>query len=287
MDPEDDAERRMINGSQARIIDAVPFQEWQRIIGSGLPAPEGATGASVSVPPNMQRQPSGLGANLEAPSDPSVLCDQGHRRRPSLFERASTHSSPNVLTQANATPGSDDLEPALSIGLNPRIFYDVLGASAEAEDASSLRGLQMADVRRTSSAISGLSKGDHEVIVTGEVDEELTVMPTPLGRARRQSLLDRAGSHNNMMIMQTSEDGDSSVKDGALRRAASRLSGGKASPREQDVYGADEEAGRHQREALSPDRGQYNTVLRDWLMHVLEKDDQQDAMVTKNYKKLS
>lgn len=276
----------------------VPFQDWQRTLGGGHPpVPEETATASASLPRevdnrNVVLSPSGRGdeevehgvvdqeahetsvATTDVPLASSPSDPRGRKSGTRLCERSNNKVSiQNVLSSVPSSVSEGSLEPALTIGLNPQTINDD-------KTVNSGMGQQWGSMQ-SSSASSVINKMDREVIVTGaEAGETSTVFPTPLGRARRASLFERANSTN--ILPGTLLDGSQRQHSDELEDAScdrSRASGSNASMKRVDAASGDNgdmgvaiNSG-----ALSPGGGRYNTVLRDWLMHVLEKDDQHNT----------
>lgn len=274
----------------------VPFQDCQRILGDEQPPVPGET---ATVPAGLPREVDNrnvvlsLSGRGEEEVEHSVVAREGHetsgvqtdlslvsarpapggsKRRARANEQSNDRVSiHNILGSGLSCASEDSLEPALTIGLNPRTVNDdntVLTASS-----GSIQG----SINRSASAASGINKMDRDVIITGgEAGEMSTVNPTPLGRPRRASLFERANSTSVLFGALDSERGRS----GEFERASSGRSA--ASESNASMKRADSACGENgdmgiNSGALSPGGGRYNTVLRDWLMHVLEKDDQHDA----------
>lgn len=277
----------------------VPFQDWQRILGGRHPpVPEETATASASLSRevddrNVVLSLSGRGDEeveygvvdrevhetsavttdmplASSPSDP-----RGRKSGTRLCERSNNKVSiQNVLSSDPSSASEGSLEPALTIGLNSRTIND----DKTVPIASSGMGQQWGSMQ-SSSASSVTNKMDREVIVTGtEAGERSTVFPTPLGRARRASLFERANSTN--ILPGTLLDGSQRQHSDELEDAScdrSRASGSNASMKRVDAASGDNGDMGVASGALSPGGGRYNTVLRDWLMHVLEKDDQHNT----------
>lgn len=244
-------------------VDAVPFQDKQSIIGieyanirEASPAP------TEGLPPSAQGgldQAYGVGCkNIRISMAPPTALVGEHRA--SLFERANSLNSCLQPPGNSEVPSSEyNLKPALNIGVNPRIINATTGSET---------GEQWREMHRAESARSERSKADYEVIVTGQAAETSEMLPTPLGRARRMSLFERAntspsnvieGCRENVLPVESVSSNNSSLLD--ERRAQL------GSHKNRDSLGG----------TVSPRPGQYDTVQRDWLMHVLEKDDHEDA----------
>lgn len=267
-------------------VDNVPSQEWEESICG--------TTSSMITEKAAKPQCGGRDSTTEsheegaAHSEPKSSIDlqlelPGPRARvriPSIFERASSHDSfPYVLSSCgNSSYNENNMEPALTIDVNPQILNeDKYLASIKA--AETLAASQHERATHTSDSIhcadstsSTRSVVDREVIVTNDVTDSLEAGPTPLGRARRLSLFERANS------VSMSADGQSGIMEPAPSESFWRRRN-LSSPK-----GADYELSRNKSDisrsnALRPSRGAKNTIHRDWLMHVLEKDDQHDAKV--------
>ncbi|CAN0208855.1 unnamed protein product, partial [Ectocarpus fasciculatus] len=120
---------------------------------------------------------------------------------------------------------------------------------------------------------------DREVLVMREAAQSSAeVDPTPLGQHRRLSLFERAHSS----IMYSSNEGKggdgNNSEDSVPRARVDRSKSGVVVVNGRNIGSI----GLEDRTTLiggdsTRGRDKYNTVLRDWLMHVVEKDDHQDA----------
>lgn len=262
---------------------------------SPQPAVQGEmdTSLSISRPPQRRDEPrqhernifQGGGRTTHQPAQdasPVRVC---------LSEcTSSQHSIHRTLSSgysSSLTHGG--LEPALFVGVNPQIVNDTAATDemAASEESQELSG---GDRPATETSASGSvasaatsrsnSVVDRDVLIMREAaDLSSEFNPTPLGRQRRLSLFERA--HSTTMYSSTDERGgdgggehrmtrdrsDRSTSSVMLRSRTLQSTG----PQEIDSSDDDEEP--------AAPRDKYNTVLRDWLMHVLEKDDQHDAEV--------
>ena len=192
--------------------------------------------------------------------------------RGNISDHASKQTSiEHVLSSAGASSASSgDLSPRLVIGLNSRTTNESQDNQQQSGGCNKERG-------RLGSVATGSASSmvDREVLVMREAMElSAASIPTPLGRQRRLSLFERANS-----ISMPSNDGSA---DFDLPRAKSDRSNSSAmvKGRNASSVGLDEPPSDHDDHPSALGRDKYNTVLRDWLMHVLEKDDQQNADVS-------
>ncbi|CAM9437151.1 unnamed protein product [Pylaiella littoralis] len=126
-------------------------------------------------------------------------------------------------------------------------------------------------------ASSSQSLVDREVLVMREMANKSSPSPTPLGRQRRLSLYERANS-----IIHISNDGKGSG-DHNVPPVRSDRSSSSALVKGRDIdTTVSEERTSVQDKKSALGRDKYNTVLRDWLMHVVEKDDPNNAEDVQN-----
>lgn len=221
----------------------------------------------------------------------------GSARRASLYERANNMGLP-PSSNSNVSSGLLDtgygLEPPLAIGLNPHtIGLNPRALGAGQSSISILSGPALDPVEPhsgsahhhrlvSSSQGSRVENTDRELIVAGERVEDACVgLPTPLGQARRASLFERANNSNDdapQIPQRQNIEPEGSGGQFATRVCEGNDNAGLVCVQEANVGSAGLEGGEQQDGLLSP--GQTNLVLRDWLMHVLEKDNQLDADVS-------
>lgn len=193
--------------------------------------------------------------------------------RVNIPEHASKKTSiEHVLSSAGASSASsvsgDDLSPPLVIGLNSQTINETQD-NLQSGGSNHERG-RLGSVA-TSSAHSMV---DREVLVMREAMElSAASTPTPLGRARRLSLFERA---NSISVPSNEGSGDYDIPHAKSDRSNSSAM---VKGRNISSIGLDETHSDHDDHLSAVGRDKYNTVLRDWLMHVLEKDDQQNADV--------
>lgn len=274
-------------------MDAVPASNEQETLG-GSSQPSGVaktdTPLGLSHPTQSrgelgqrERNPfQGEGRSRERPipdTSPVRVC---------LSEcTSSQHSIHRTLSSGYASSATHGgLEPPLFVGVNPRTVNDTaetdeMAVSAESQQVSGGGGEMLAGGSVASAATSrSNSVVDREVLIMREAaDLSSEFNPTPLGRQRRLSLFERA--HSTTMCSSTDERGGDGGGEHGLPRDRSDRSTSSAMVRVRriDSIGLQELASSHDDEEPTVPRDKYNTVLRDWLMHVLEKDDQHDAEV--------
>lgn len=172
---------------------------------------------------------------------------------------------------------ADDLSPPLVIGLNPRTINEGQNIMLRVSDNQQQSGGGSLERGRLGSVAtrSAHSMVDREVLIMHEAMELSTSSAqTPLGRIRRLSLFERANS-----ISIPSNGGGSGDYDAPHHAKSDRSnSSAMVKGRNMSSIGLDEDHSDHDH-PLSIGRDKYNTVLRDWLMHVVEKDDQQNVEV--------
>ena len=252
-----------------RRMDSIPREEWERIlIGEHSPVVRAAP-APPAHPPELTRRTSREQINEQGePLPTSVALPSVDLRRASLLQRASSQRSlRNTSGSDCVSSASDGLEPVIKIGLNPRIInqkqHHILG---DMDDGSAYN---------STSTGSGRSKVDRDVIVTSQHSGTSISNPTPLGRPRRQSLFERAngGSMTEFANIATAgvPQGDWGVSE--HNNSTLQVLKGK------EVDSLKLEDGEPSEDPPAVGRDQYHTVLRDWLMNVVEKDDDQDTKV--------
>ncbi|CAM9177656.1 unnamed protein product, partial [Laminaria digitata] len=199
-------------------------------------------------------------------------------RRVSLLQRAgSQRSLPNTSGSGYISSASDGLEPALTIGLNPRIINE----KVHAFDNIDAEG-QWDSAHGSTSTGSGRSKVGRDVIVTSEHSGGSIPNPTPLGQPRRQSLFERVnGGSMAAEFANIAATAGGGVPQGDW--GVSEHNNSSSILREKYVDSLKLEEGKDPPEDTpTTGRDQYHTVLRDWLMHVVEKDDDQDTKKVQN-----
>ncbi|CAM9288352.1 unnamed protein product, partial [Hapterophycus canaliculatus] len=208
---------------------------------------------------------------------------------------SSQHSIHRTLSsEYSSSETHGGLEPPLFVGVNPRIVNDT---AATDEMAVSGENQQLppggvsrfaTDILASDSVASAAtstsnSVADREVLIMGEAAElSSECNPTPLGRQRRLSLFERA--HSMTMYSSTDERGGDGGGEHGMPHDRSDRSSSSAVVRGRviDSMALQESISSHDGEDSAVPRDKYNTVLRDWLMHVLEKDDQHDADEVQN-----
>ncbi len=276
--------------SSIRRIDAArPFSGLQMVLSNPPPIQQGGRTASLSIPrPNpsehglgQQQQGTifdGEGASnscspmLDAPVVMANLTSQPASSDNSIHPVLSS----GCASSESSTAG-DGLKPALVIGVNPRLINHAQEnmSPPSPENQRTGNSSQMAGSIQGSMATRSrtLSMVDREVLVMREaVELSSSTNPTPLGQQRRLSLFERAHS----VVLTSSNDGDDQDD---IRNNRSERRSSAVIVKGRNIDSIDLDASQSLRNAQSHERDKYNTVLRDWLMHVLEKDDQHDAEV--------
>lgn len=274
-----------LGSRKATVPAGVSFKQWTKILdvgvdANGLPIP--GTSMTTDDPPQISRVDlivssgtnrapveartdelgQGLAASSEefefAGSNPLQVARCQNEatgvRKASLYDRANTNiMAPSNTSQDDVVSGIEDLEPPLVIEVKR---HTSCGESDISND--------IADPLPRICANNPNAQADREVIVAKDsfADLEGIANLAPLGYCRRPSLFRRFSIED---VPQTVELADRSYETGATTTA-----------KEQEVDSVRLEEGKEQY-MLSLGRGTYNTVLRDWLMHVLEKDDQHDT----------
>lgn len=235
----------------------VPLSEWQRVLGSNTPPAAGEMAASPPILPTSYpgdtesrlEEPAtfeGRGRDFGSPPLGDSVLPAGVVKVNLLSDASSQNSIHGVLSSAGlSSVGDGDLQPPLVVGVNPLIINQVAASSSQ-------------------------SVVDREVLVMREAPElSSSSNPTPLGRQRRLSLFERANS-----LIPDLNDHSSIPPARSDRSNSSPLVKG----RNIDSIGIGERSSKQDsKSALGRDK--YNTVLRDWLMHVVEKDDQHNSEV--------
>eukprot|EP00903_Cladosiphon_okamuranus_P010912 g10308.t1 len=176
--------------------------------------------------------------------------------------------------------GADDLRPPLVIGLNSTTINVGQNAMPRVSDNQQQSGDGNRERGRLGSVAicSAHSMVDRKVLVMREATGLSTSPnPTPLGRQRRLSLFERANSISIPLNNQGSGDSDAPLHAKSDRSNSSGMVKG----RNMSSFRLDEALSDHDHPS-SIGRDKYNTVLRDWLMHVVEKDDQQNVEEVQN-----
>lgn len=240
---------------------------------------------------------SDLLSTLSAPVLPTHVVGAG------LSDHASSQNSIHeVLSSGYSSMVSDDgdLEPPLLIGVNPLIVVNkgtnpAPNPQQDTDAAAASRGerlqprnsrpeLELPGGSIESAATNGSRLAvDREVLVMREAAQSSEIEPTPLGQHRRLSLFERA--HSSIIYSSNEgKGGDGNNSDDSVPLA--RCDRSKSGVQVVLVNGRMniDSIGLEDRTTLidgdsTRGRDKYNTVLRDWLMHVVEKDDQQDAEV--------
>lgn len=239
----------------------VPLSGWQSI-GNTTPPPA-AAGEMMTSP---TRSTSHLGdtepcgeekvafrgesSNRRSPTQGASALLEGAVKVNLLSDVSSQSSVHGVLSNRGlSSPGNEDLLPPLVVGVNPRMINEAAASSSQ-------------------------SLVDREVLVMREMANKSSPSPTPLGRQRRLSLYERANS-----IIHISNDGKGSG-DHNVPPVRSDRSSSSALVKGRDIdTTVSEERTSVQDRKSALGRDKYNTVLRDWLMHVVEKDDPNNAEV--------
>lgn len=253
-------------------VESIPREEWERIlIGEPTPTARATAAAPTTAhPPELTRRVSSR-QQIEPRQATSMALPSVDSRKASLTQRISSQRSlRHNSSSGHVSSASDGLEPALTIGLNPTTINEDEWNALEMEAER-----QWGSAHGSSSTGSGRSK--HDVIVTSQHSRGSITNPTPLGRPRRQSLFERA--HGTSMvdfaIITGAPQEDSGGSEHSNVGTVVALRGkGVDSPKLED--------GEPPGDGDPPPvdgRDQYDTVLRDWLMHVVEKDDNLDTKV--------
>lgn len=282
MDSPDEVQQPPAPRTRSR-MDSIPREEWERILTGDHPPVVRAAAAPPEHPPELSRRVSRQHSSERGQPPPtSVALPAVDLRRASLLQRAgSQRSLRNTSGSGYISSASDGLEPVISIGVNPRTinakgqhFLDNM------DDAER----QWESAHNSTSTGSGRSKVDRDVIVTSEHSGTSISTPTPLGRPRRQSLFERANGGSmsefaNMAAAAGVPQGDWGVSE----HNNSSLQVLKV----KEVDSLKLEDGDPPEDPPAVERDQYHTVLRDWLLHVVEKDDDQDTKVRRESSKYS
>lgn len=242
----------------------VPLSEWQRVLGSNTPPAAGEMAASSPILPTSypgdaesrreeQATFEGRGRDFGSPTLGDSMLPPGVVKVNLLSDASSQNSIHGALSSGGlSSAGDGDLQPPIIVGVNPRIINQVASSSSQ-------------------------SVVDREVLVMREAPEVSSLSnPTPLGRQRRLSLFERANS-----LVPDIFDGRSGRGSVDHSVPPARSDRSNSSPlvkgRNIDSVAIEERLSKDNKSALGRDK--YNTVLRDWLMHVVEKDDQHNSEV--------
>lgn len=270
----DDDGKQSAGSRKAPFPSHITFQEWARILGHSdvtlatSTSQEHNRASNDSTSDEMavgRKRSSWISERKDSTSAPGMPSNVASMRRASSHDVGGnsfiSHAGFNDLSghEESGLPLPSHVNPR-TLGATPPGKY-IFGNQASNDN---LDGMLM--ISRSS---SGRERVDREVIVTSEDEDGSLRYPAPLGHARRASLYERAFSLGTVR-------GD--------ERHQERLDGN-SKPRlfcaegfEVDSGGAQRDGGQ-QDQPTSREAGNYNTVLRDWLMHVLEKDDQHDTKV--------
>lgn len=297
MDDEDDVPS--LGSRKATVPAGVSFQEWQKILEVDVDTSETTPTPAASADRQMRR-PSGGGSqdtrDMTAsdevrPGGPEGADENadGNRRRTamksnehdtsaetvprktatsarkvSLYIRSDSDGTPTNMATDHLLSEIDDLPPPLMIGLKSVTSRTDSDTFNQSTDPAPLQiGGSIKDRSRPPWQSGEIGGPDREVIVARASSDELsTGAPTPLGNTRRASLFER--------VSDATDDEHPSVVGPVVGKTLD----------DAGVEDTEIEAG-PELQSLSSGQGTYNTVLRDWLMHVLEKDDQYDAKVGK------
>lgn len=285
----DDDAKQSMTGSRATRPSDISFKEWADILGRG-DAQEPASQEQGVVPGQKEEHDVAREEVVAQKRSWLSTSDYSSSSVPSVpspevtaISRVQSHDISNHSVLPGIRHGDlerdECLQPPLPIRIHPR----TLGAPTLDKDSRrAFRHDFDPDSRDIiSRSSSGRARADREVIVTSEDGEEGGFQqPTPLGYTRRASLFERSYSVDTLR---------SDARHGE-RYTGGRLAQdiGSSDPDFLDVQTVDvesrvtEEDADRNRERVPNEAGKYNTVLRDWLMHVLEKDDRHDAKVSKN-----
>ena len=210
---------------------------------------------------------------IDTRTDTLPLTIAPHVRR-GLFDLSVNPSLPNLhaISSGDASSDSEDMDPALTTIWDGGIINeDNFQTGTTSAESTSTRRFSL---RPSAPDVSEPTRVGRKVIVTSEADEaSWMAAPTPLGFTRRMSIYERA---NSSLLIQPS-NGVGSL--GNFPRASSRVSGGilAAMGPDGDSVAAEECVSGSEVAPITEEK--YNVIYRDWLMHVLEKDDQLDTQV--------
>lgn len=263
MDSPDEAQQKPPPRRTRSRVESIPREEWERmLVGDHTPI---VRSTAAPHPPKLSRRVSSQ-QQIEPPQTTSVALPSVDLRKAALTHRLSSQGSlRNSSDSGHVSSASDGLEPPLAIALNPRTINederDILDVEAERES-----------VQGSTSTGSGRSKRD--VIVTSQHSRGSVASPTPLGCPRRQSLFERAHG--------------ASMAEFAIATGAPQDDWGGSEHNNNDTVAQrgkyidplkleDGEPPQDEDPPPVEGHGQYHTVLRDWLMHVVEKDDNLDT----------
>lgn len=270
----DDDESKILGSRKPTCPSDVSFQEWTQILDhcdDSAPASKKGGGifdgkdGSTSSDSNDRLAGWREGKSEFRAHHYTRFQQKSVPRVPSPHEVNVANSVASAGTDHGHLCGRDDFEPSLTTGVSPRILGDMAGSFTH---RSFLHEDDLNAMRSTPGKSSGYEKHHSVIITTESAEEGPLAYPTPLGFTRRASLYERANSTVNVrsegrrVIASSDEVDEFDVPD---------------SLRVQDIEVDSEsivESEKPQRTSLGTGN---NTVLRDWLMHVLEKDDQHDA----------
>lgn len=280
--------------SIGRMDTAGPLSDLQRVLSNPPPIQQGGTTTSLSIPrPNVSETELGQpqhqgkiydGEGISNNNSCSPMLDAPIVRANLTPEPASSENSIHPVLSSGcasceSSTAGDGLKPPLVIGVNPRLINYAqenmspsLSEHQQPGDSSQVAGSIPGSMATRSSALSMV---DREVLVMREaVELSSTTNPTPLGQQRRLSLFERA--HSCVLPSSNDEDDQHSILNTRSERNSSAVI-----VKSRNINSIDLDASPSLRndQSSSHERDKYNTVLRDWLMHVLEKDDQHNAEV--------
>lgn len=234
------------------------------VIPLSAPTPAGEMAASPILPPSYPDDTDtwheegatleGKNSNCGSPLLGASVLPAGVVKVDLLSDASSQNSIHKVLSSGGlSSAGDGGLQPPLIVGVNPRVINETAARSSQ-------------------------SVVDRDVLVMREAPElSSSSNPTPLGRQRRLSLFERANS-----IIYDIHDGRGVGGSGEhnVPLARSDRSSSSAIVKGQNVdsiFAGERPSLQDSKSALGRDK--YNTVLRDWLMHVVEKDDPHNSEV--------
>lgn len=274
-------------------VDAatVPSSGLQGALNNPPPVERGEIAPSLSMPHSSPSAEPGQQQvrtifDGEGSNNGSLILDAPIVRTNLSSEPASSDNSIHRVLSSGCASGESSvadqaLKPPIMIGVKSRIFNgapDIMSPSPSENQQQPGGSSQVAGSMPESMATRSrtLSMVDREVLVMREaVQLSSSTNPTPLGQQRRRSLFERAHS----IAMPSSSDGTDHHD---VLHAKSERSNSSAIVvvKGRNIDSIDLDASPSPRnDQSSHERDKYNTVLRDWLMHVVEKDDQHDAEV--------